>query len=554
MNLSYLGIHELTPVPADILIALNPQLIVTAGSYENINPQAKQEQIDKHRNRLIFLKNLLPRTVVGARWWPDDNILLRFNPELYAQVFFPLHVPGTVLFVGNEDANDHHDPSVFQKTVALHTRVVELAAAAGISCAVCCMSTGNPNISQYRYFAPLFKAMDNAMKRGVPMYLRLNRYFTADYSGQLWEHEIPLKLLEVETGVPTPPILIGELGAVRSFSEPERGFRAMGWTDEYYVERLFGLRYKYASAVYSYGDGIFGNQWRDFNTGRRVLELIADTGPRTAKTVLEEWRARQVTYSYQAGEVTWVSDPEGVNVRAGTSTTFAITRRVKTGEVVYFDPNALVSGGTYRVGTKTLNTWIPVKEGFVAQGVIRLELIQEPGDPIKLNDIPFVSQKGIGADRIINDCVEAACLSAIHKSHLMSGRNLMRALTVDMLTRGRPDGVRSVNYGVQLLDDFGVPAKYMQPLDDAELMWQISMGKPVIMLVNYKYIGGEGFGHFIVMTGYNDKGFWIHDPYNRGANVFISKTKFNAATSDYLLPNGKYFADPSLPRQGIVLL
>src|SRR3990172_8204346 len=173
------GIHELQNAPNALLVALNPMVHVHAGSYENA------DAIERNQARARELVALLPNTLIGMRWWPDDNILLKerdryFNEilkwgmppfwwrdpkllravgETYANRFFPLHVPGTVLMVGNEDANSKRDTLIYEETVALHTIVCEIGTERQVPCALCCTSMGTPEYGQYELLAPLFAEM-----------------------------------------------------------------------------------------------------------------------------------------------------------------------------------------------------------------------------------------------------------------------------------------------------------------------------------------------------------------------------------------------------------
>ena len=78
-------------------------------------------------------------------------------------------------------------------------------------------------------------------------------------------------------------------------------------------------------------------------------------------------------------------------------------------------------------------------------------------------------------------------------------------------------------------------------------MARLDSGVPVGALVNLKYFGGSDSGHFVVITGYGARGFWLHDPNNpAGANVYLDRNVLDAALREVT-----GFANA--PYQGIVV-
>ena len=551
------GLHELQPVPDDLLTALKPQVVVTVGTYEHA------DAINRHRARAQHLRDLLPGTIIGVRWWPDDNILDRFTPQAFADTFFKLHVPGTVLFVGNEDANSHSDPAIFAATVAKHTEVLKLATAAGIPIGTCCMSTGNPARVQYTLYTPLLREMQRARQLGVYHWLRLNRYFTAIDASHIREHEQPLAAVCTPLGLPVPPIIIGELGALRSYAEPERGYHAMGWSDGVYFDAVKRLDVPYPYAVYCAGAGVYDQRWADCAVTPAFVQLMAQHLPRTDRTALEEWKAKNVptvptvptiptVTDFRAGVVTGVLDGFA-NVRAApyADAGVKILRQLKVGDAVSYSPT-LIPAGSYKAAGRVMNTWQALRDGgFVASGVITFGQ-SLPVQDVKSNslDVPFYSQLGTNAIRRNNDC-GIACVLMLHAWRMRQvGLLPATALTVDRLVEDTPLKAADVPLGlgdlVNLLAAYGVKAHTALNLTPEALKWEIDVQRPPILLVNYRPFGGSPIGHYVVATAYGSRGFWLHDPYLRGANTYLTAEQLIAAQTEMKGIAGA-------PYQGVVL-
>lgn len=540
------GLHELQPVPDALLLALNPQVIVTVGTYEHA------DAINRHRARVQHLRQLLPNALIGVRWWMDDNVLERFAPETYADVFFPLHVPGSVLFVGNEDSNSHGDPRLFSRTVDLHTQVLKLATARGIPVGTCCMSTGNPNVLQYPAYQPLLREMQLGRQRGVYHWLRFNRYFTASDNTHITQHEQPLAEACRVAGVAVPPIIFGEVGALRSFFEPEAGQHAMGWSDQTYIERFKALNIQYPYAVYCWGAGVYDQRWADCAATEQLVGFMAQQLPRTPKTALEEWKAKQVPVTFKDGVVDRVLD-DHANVRQFPSTSSKIIGQLVVGDRVRYNPVQVNAGaaGAYRANGLTMYTWWQLEGGgYVAVGVLSFaDPNQTPDAPIKWLNVPHVSQLGTSAQKRNNDCGVAASKSA-HDYVMQQAGLLPMKLSVDRLIEDTPlatsDDPLGVAALVNLLAVYGVKARTALNMTPAAIRAEIDAGRPFIALVNYRTIGGEPLGHYVVVIGYGSRGFWLHDPYKRGANVYVTTEALEAALTEM---NGIAGA----PYQGVVL-
>lgn len=387
--LSRIGPHELKPTPDDVLVALQPQFMVTVGTYEH--PDA----INRHRARVQYLKALLPNTLIGVRWWPDDNILNTVTPDGFARLFFKLHVDGTVMFVGNEDANSHGDPMLLADTVAKHVAVARLGTAAGIPLGLCCLSTGNPAFAQYPLLLPFFEVMAEGRERGVVHWFRLNRYRTASDTSHFLEHEAALR------GIPLPPLLIGEVGAVKSYAEPEAGYLAMGWSEEQYTTNLAPVVKKYPFAFYCEGEGVYDTHWKHFKATPKLWTLLASGIERTPKTAYQEWHERnaQVTQPTNEHRAT-VLPKDGLNLRptATTKQPKIETIPFEAEFTVWLSP--VIDADAYKWVKAAYNG----KVGFVAMGVNNaptFKVIEEPAP--EPEDPPMPPVEAVCSENLTDD-------------------------------------------------------------------------------------------------------------------------------------------------------
>ena len=174
-------------------------------------------------------------------------------------------------------------------------------------------------------------------------------------------------------------------------------------------------------------------------------------------------------------------------------------------------------------------------------------------NPIKMLDVPFYSQDDAWSNRFRNDSGPACALMLVQHQLKQHGLKPMAALTVDRLAADTPlnvnDQPQSLSDITQLLDKYGVSNNYRQPLDTAAIRRELDADHPVIVWVRYKHImtTGEDFGHFVVVVGYSNTGFWIHEPYRGGANFYVAREQFETALSDYA------GSTVSKPYQGIAL-
>jgi hypothetical protein len=150
--------------------------------------------------------------------------------------------------------------------------------------------------------------------------------------------------------------------------------------------------------------------------------------------------------------------------------------------------------------------------------------------PTKILSVPYVSQIDSNSDNRNNDCGIAAALMLCKFQLQQKAYGDIPLLTVDNLIQYTPlaskDAPISLSAIGSLLHLLGVSHIYTNQLTPAELRRQIDIGKPVFVLLNYKHIHptqSTDMGHFLVVIGYNDNGFWLHDPYKLGRSVYVTE-------------------------------
>lgn len=268
------------------------------------------------------------------------------------------------------------------------------------------------------------------------------------------------------------------------------------------------------------------------------------------------------TLQWKGGTVTQVTFKDGVvdrvldghaNVRQSPSTTAPIIGKLIVGSRVRYNPAQVNAGaaGAYRANGLTMYTWWQLESGgYVAVGVLSFsDPNQIPDAPIKWLDVPYISQLGTGAQKRNNDCGVAAAAMG-HAFRMKQVGLLPMKLSVDRLIEDTPlatsDDPLGVTALVNLLAVYGVTAHTATNMTPAAIRSALDVDRAVIALVNYRPIGGEAFGHYVVVIGYGARGFWIHDPYKRGRNVYITTETLDAALTEI---NGIAGA----PYQGVVL-
>ena len=119
--------------------------------------------------------------------------------------------------------------------------------------------------------------------------------------------------------------------------------------------------------------------------------------------------------------------------------------------------------------------------------------------------IDFVTQQG---NTTRNDC-GPACLS------MLTGATIMQVLTA---ISHPPDRMMHMTAVIQALVAYRIPHEHRRPLSLADLRGWLANGWPVLLLVRYgrlphqaRATAYEG-NHYVLATGYDPAGFFVHDP------------------------------------------
>lgn len=158
--------------------------------------------------------------------------------------------------------------------------------------------------------------------------------------------------------------------------------------------------------------------------------------------------------------------------------------------------------------------------------------------------VPYESQKSKTANWYVNDCLPG-CVVMVAKSRVPSLNISVNEVAAKTSLSKKDKGILPAE-GIQLLGRYGIQSYAQHSLTLAQLRREIDMDRPAILLVNYKYFNGTEFGHYVVLIGYDDTGFYVHDPYDMGANFRLSIEDFEKAITD--TKKFSFYA-----RQGILL-
>ncbi len=384
------GIHLLKPAPDEWLKALNPQVCVFAAVWEN----QPADSLDKFRAYAEHLVRLLPKAVIGIRWWHDDNILLRFTPVQFAQNFFPLHVPGTILMVGNEDAASETDPSVYANTVKLHRDVLALATALGIPLGVCCTPMGVPQYGQYELLQPLFDDMAAARRKGVVHWWRPNTYTPYPVSESDRINLVERDVREASKLHNFPPTFFGEFNFIKSIGAAFDGPNSFGMTGAQFEAAIEPLKLGAPTAIYGGGDGIFDSKWASFNVfNSDIYRTMINDLPRSPRTAYEDWKFYHGGVSVifpdtddlicVPGICTSTESAQGANVRENPSLTAKILTVLRKSDPVMFCSAVILGKPFPNDGYEW--TWLCSLNGWVAN-VAKIAPLDstDPGTPFTL--------------------------------------------------------------------------------------------------------------------------------------------------------------------------
>jgi len=144
--------------------------------------------------------------------------------------------------------------------------------------------------------------------------------------------------------------------------------------------------------------------------------------------------------------------------------------------------------------------------------------------------VPFESQKGKTANRFLNDCLPG-CVVMVAKYKVPALNVTVDEVAAKTSLKTKDKGILP-SEGIILLGSYKIPSYAQHSLTLEHLRREIDMDRPVILLVNYKYFSGVAFGHYVVLVGYDDFGFYVHDPYDMGEYHWMSVDTFEKAITD----------------------
>jgi len=153
---------------------------------------------------------------------------------------------------------------------------------------------------------------------------------------------------------------------------------------------------------------------------------------------------------------------------------------------------------------------------------------QQPG--AKVLNVPYYSQRDnvtSGSDNWTRTCFSSSCamLANFLKPNSITGDD-------DYIKKRQKFGDSTdPNAQVACLRSLGIGARYVQNLDNNDLKAQIDRGKPVPCGILHKgpAAAPTGGGHWIIVIGYDETGFIVHDPWGEIDN----------ASGNYISTNGK---------------
>ncbi len=162
-------------------------------------------------------------------------------------------------------------------------------------------------------------------------------------------------------------------------------------------------------------------------------------------------------------------------------------------------------------------------------------------------DVPYVSQLDSQSNLYNNDCLVACSLMLIRFMFRKMGLLDPTYLTVNDMSRktrlagsGGDHGLNNAD-GLVLLRGYGFNAQTHTDLSTDKIAALIMGGRPVIALVNYKWINpkqAKNLGHYIMIFGVfgGDGGtvtrFMFHDPYLLKDNQMISVMSLDQSMTD----------------------
>jgi len=146
---------------------------------------------------------------------------------------------------------------------------------------------------------------------------------------------------------------------------------------------------------------------------------------------------------------------------------------------------------------------------------------EEAGTPVCLLPVPYVSQRGEGADRMSNDTGAAA-------GCMLVGAYTDRPVTPNdffQQSGQQSDAPLSLAQIAATLAADGVAVEQRSGLKLGELALVLSTGRPALVLVKYSVLQQSGLApetysgaHYLVAVGLDVKNVYVHDPFRYDAS------------------------------------
>ena len=222
--------------------------------------------------------------------------------------------------------------------------------------------------------------------------------------------------------------------------------------------------------------------------------------------------------------VTWVKNLY-VNLRAAPTTSASDIGDIKFGDKVVVRPTTWSNNG-YK--------WARLENpaGWVASDLLTFTPSDDVDAPRVKLDVPYVSQLGVDANAINNDCPEATVLMLIQYNLKRHGLPPMNGLKVNMLVAGgdlkpRVDNVRDADHLIMLLREYCADGERLANVTPEQMVTRLDQKRPVIALMTYDVIKpNDTFkgNHWLVLTGYGRNGFYGLDSYKANGEVYIPTT------------------------------
>lgn len=151
--------------------------------------------------------------------------------------------------------------------------------------------------------------------------------------------------------------------------------------------------------------------------------------------------------------------------------------------------------------------------------------------------VPYVSQESTTAARSPNDCRIATYLMQWRYWLMTKGATEPSVPTVDDLTKYTrlvqqppPSGLLFADVDA-LAKLTGFDLDYVQPARIETIIDLLDTGKPVSVLVDYSKVNTahKPIAHEMLVIGYSDTAFLVHDPYVLKANVTVPQAQLETA-------------------------